>query len=1432
MTTVRFLHLRKHFGKPDIAGNLLLAIVYASTGLLLQAANLDPLVPTVWPQSGIALAALLLWGYRLVPGLLLGAFGSELLMTGNTLASCGIAFSSTIAAVLATSLMRREGFRNDLARLRDVIMLVVFGAMIDPLVAAILGQAVLLALSLIGPPELGHVSLVWWIDNALGVLMFTPLFLTLHATRDLFRFVRINLQAWLLIVLQAAVAFAIFYSPIRHLLGSTSLVYLLLPLSLTLAIRHAALHVAAANLAVFAVAVSATLRGHQFVPDPIGANGILELQFVLAIMAAVSQSVNAVSNERMIATQRFQDLNDLSADWYWEQDAAFRFTFISGGVVAKTGLGPSPNLGLTRWEVHPQEVVDIDWEPHKRDLAQHKDFEITFNRNRPDGGEVWICIAGRPFYDAGGRFQGYRGIGRDVTAEKLAQAARLQNEERLRTIAQFSADWYWEQDENFRFTLILGSTLNDAGLSLENIIGKTRFELPNIFESDAARVRHEADLAAHRPFRDLRMHTEIAGKLRYVRVHGEPIFHRGETFLGYRGVGTDITKETLAIQRESRLRGYYAILSEVNEIIARAPARRPLFKQVCDLLMSQGGVEFVRVSLLDEATRRVETFVHSGDDRGLAPQLFFSVDPNTAEGRGPAAEALFSGKPFVCNDLRLDSRVGPRDLLIGAGLLSGCSFPLRLADNPVGALHLYSAEADFFDQELVALLERLGRNLCFALENLEREEAREQAERAVAEGHRFLDDVLNTVPGPILVKDSQHRYIALNEAQARFLGRPRDQLVGITDFDIFPSERAAYFQRTDDAALASPTPIEYETQYPVAGGDRTMYVRKSALTRADGRRVLVLVMTDVTARRAAEKSLRASEERFRDFAAAAGEYVWETDRDGRFTYVSAKAVDVLGYTADELVGHAVSEYLPPGEIERVRGWFAENMQPDGSFRGLEHMFISKPGPILWLSINGVATLDDQGHRTGHRGTTRDITSVKMSEARITFLATRDYLTGLPNRVLLNDRLQQGILSARRSGAMMAVMFIDLDRFKNLNDSLGHVVGDQLLKEVATRMETCLRKNDTLSRFGGDEFVVTLESLADTHGAAHAASRIIGSLAQPFDIGGYRLNTSCSIGISIFPTDAQEGPELIKNADTAMYYAKEQGRANYQFFSHDMNTRAVERQRLETELRHAIDSNQFVLHYQPQANVVTGKLVGMEALIRWQHPERGLMPPESFISVAEDSGLIEQIGQWALRTACEQNHRWHGERLSDLKVAVNISARQLNNPQAFSDSVTKILSSTGLDARLLELEMTESLLLKNIDEKSAFLLALGRQGIRVAVDDFGTGYSSLSYLKQLPIDTLKIDGSFVRNIESDEDDATIVQAIIAMAHGLKLRVTAEGVETAGQLAALRSLGCDEYQGYLLAQPLPPEEFAARFLAPAGEPEATLSTTAWRDRARRA
>jgi diguanylate cyclase (GGDEF)-like protein len=414
-------------------------------------------------------------------------------------------------------------------------------------------------------------------------------------------------------------------------------------------------------------------------------------------------------------------------------------------------------------------------------------------------------------------------------------------------------------------------------------------------------------------------------------------------------------------------------------------------------------------------------------------------------------------------------------------------------------------------------------------------------------------------------------------------------------------------------------------------------------------------------------------------------------------------------------------------------------------------------------------------------------------------------------MLLHDRLEQGVLNAARHHTGFAFMFIDLDRFKTINDSLGHQVGDELLKGVAARLMTCVRASDTVARLGGDEFAVILENLRDDddEGAQQVAEKMIASMAAPMLIDNQPLSTSCSIGISLYPADGRDSATLMKNADVAMYYAKEKGRNNYQFFSAEMNARAQERLSVENYLRLALKRNELVLHYQPRMKVASGELVGVEALIRWQHPRRGLLAPGKFIDVAEDSGLIVPIGEWVLEHACEQIRLWQRAVKPGLRMSVNISVGQLLDGERLYRAVAQAVKRARIDPATLELELTESHLMQNIEEKAALLNRLGELGVGISIDDFGTGYSSLSYLKKLPVDSIKIDSSFVRDIEEDPNDEAIIQAILAMAHSLRLSVVAEGVETRAQFHALKSLGCDEFQGFFESPALAPADFELRY-----------------------
>jgi len=431
--------------------------------------------------------------------------------------------------------------------------------------------------------------------------------------------------------------------------------------------------------------------------------------------------------------------------------------------------------------------------------------------------------------------------------------------------------------------------------------------------------------------------------------------------------------------------------------------------------------------------------------------------------------------------------------------------------------------------------------------------------------------------------------------------------------------------------------------------------------------------------------------------------------------------------------------------------------------------------------------------------------VQMAKDQLDHLAHHDVLTDLPNRMLLQDRLGQAVGLARRQGRQLAVMFLDLDRFKHINDSLGHAVGDQLLQSVAQRLVSCVRHSDTISRQGGDEFVLLLPYIEHADDAALSAQKILAALAPPHRIDRHDLHISVSIGISIYPDDGQDAETLIKSADTAMYHAKENGRNNYSFFEQSMNARVVQRQFIESGLRRALERQEFVLYYQPKINLQSGTIVGVEALIRWRHPQRGLLPPAQFVPIAEDCGLILPIGRWVLREACRQARAWQDAGLPPITIAVNTSALEFHDKD-FLENIRATLEATRLEPHFLELELTESVLMRDAESTDSMLHALADFGVKLTVDDFGTGYSSLSYLRQFPIDTLKIDQSFINQMTSNPDDAAIVTAVISMGKSLKQRVLAEGVETPEQYAFLLAQQCDEGQGSYFGRPVPAEEFA--------------------------
>ncbi len=484
---------------------------------------------------------------------------------------------------------------------------------------------------------------------------------------------------------------------------------------------------------------------------------------------------------------------------------------------------------------------------------------------------------------------------------------------------------------------------------------------------------------------------------------------------------------------------------------------------------------------------------------------------------------------------------------------------------------------------------------------------------------------------------------------------------------------------------------------------------------------------------------------------------------------------------------------------RQIGEFKRLLDADSVVRSAEMEVHCRDRSKKWVLANVRAVRDRDGKFVLHEGTLEDITDRKVAEDRVKFLAYYDVLTGLPNRTLLQDRLDKALAGSRRRKDKVAVLFLDLDRFKVVNDSLGHSFGDLLLRKVADRLKREARDQDTVARIGGDEFVVVLTGLKDMTDAAVAAQRVMDAMTAEFGIQDRSLSVNCSMGISIFPEHGADGETRIKNADAAMYTAKESGRNRFQFFSEEMNAQVMERLTLEHGLRLALDRKELFLVYQPQMDVASGAVVGFEALLRWRHPELGIMSPDRFIGIAENSGLIAPIGAWVLRTACAQARRWQDEGIPPMPVAVNVSAVQFRQT-GFQELIGSVLSETGLLCQYLELELTESLLLSNADMTASVLWELKNMGLKLSIDDFGTGYSSLSYLKQFPFGKLKIDRSFIRDVAASADDAAITTAIIRMAKSLGLKVIAEGVETEAQLSFLRALRCDEIQGYYFSKPV--------------------------------
>ncbi len=701
------------------------------------------------------------------------------------------------------------------------------------------------------------------------------------------------------------------------------------------------------------------------------------------------------------------------------------------------------------------------------------------------------------------------------------------------------------------------------------------------------------------------------------------------------------------------------------------------------------------------------------------------------------------------------------------------------------------------DQVRVAEIENLNRALNAAAVEL-------RARRvALADSREMLQLILRYAADSIVTIRADGTVESFNQAAERMFGYAASEVVGRNVSMLMPEPYRAehdeylarYLRTHEKRVLGSLREVTARRK------DETTFPLELSVSEieTEDKHFFTAVLRDITDRKRAEElSARLG----RILEHSSNEIYIIDAAELRFVQVSRGAMVNLGYDADEISRLTMRAIQPDVPNEKFDVLTKPLRLGQSDIVSYETVFRRKSGECYAVQVRlQLSRFED---RAVFMAIVQDITERKRSEEQLHFLANFDPLTGLPNRVQLQKRMLQCIADAERHQRLLAAMFIDLDRFKLVNDTMGHEAGDELLRVIARRLIETLRTGDTVARHGGDEFVVLMANVAEINDIDRIAEKVLQRLSVPVRIGGRELYVTPSIGISIFPTDARSPDELLKHADTAMYFAKEQGRNGYRHFTSELNARSARRLALETSLRQALDRGEFVLHYQPQVHASSGQVIGAEALVRWRHPDLGLVPPSEFIPLAEETGLIVPLGKWVLETACTQAKKWALSGFPNVRVSVNISGCQVAR-DALARTVRVALDVSGLDPRALDLELTESLLMQNLDETADLLGTLARIGVTVSMDDFGTGYSSLSYLKRLPINSLKIDRSFVRDVTSDADAAAIVSAIIVMARGLRINVIAEGVETHDQFEFLRTALCSSVQGYYFSRPIPFDDF---------------------------
>lgn len=1038
-------------------------------------------------------------------------------------------------------------------------------------------------------------------------------------------------------------------------------------------------------------------------------------------------------------------------------------------------------------------------------IKAYKGISITDQQiviKAPDQPIRYVSCNASSFSDESGQQLGAVMMMRDVTALTEHEQSLRVSEALYREMFDANPNPMWVMDAETRaFLAINDATINHYGWTREEFATMSLDDITVSASEQPGKQLHYLHNISGVFFPEELRHFKKDGSQIDVEITSNPlIFKQRQARLVMINDVTDRKQAENEIRSANRL---LLMLTNINQTIVRRLSDIQMFEEACTIAVRDGGFSMAWIGIIHPESQQLCVKAAAGDTNGYLQKIY--INHHDPDERGPTATAIRSGHHAICHDVITDQNFDKyRQMAIHNGYRSLVALPLKVNNHVVGNFNLYTSELGVFNQREMDLLDELASDISFALAVIEVEVERSLAEKALRESETLFHTLAKSSPVGVFHTDKEGNFLYINQSWY--------EITGIALEDAMSDEWITYTHDEDRNAVilawnnTVSKRIPFNQEFRIHRGDnKVVWVKGQAAVEQDAMGNFlgfVGTVTDITKLKISEESHRMSTVVFENTR----EGIMVTDADNTIVMINRACTDITQYQEHELIGQTPS-MIASGRHDRM--FFRDMWQvlkTTGYWQG--ELWNRRKNGDIYPELLSISAIKNQlGEITNYVGVFADISSIKSSEEKLEFLAHHDPLTKLPNRLMLLSRLNHAIEVARRENTQLALLMLDLDRFKNVNDSFGHLTGDELLQQVAQRLTSKVRSVDTVTRLGGDEFTILLGSIASPEDAARVAATIIKSLEAPWLLSNnVEVRIGTSIGISLYPGHGETALELLQHADAALYQAKAAGRGCARYFSEKLTQAARDRFHIESRLRLAIQNEELRVYYQPKVDMHTGEIVGAEALIRWEDPAAGILLPTNFISVAEETGLIRYMGEWVMRETCKQGKAWLDAGLPAIKLAINLSAHQLHHTNIVQ-ILDDLISETGFPASLLELELTESILMNRETQVIETLNEIRSRGITLAIDDFGTGYSSLSYLKTFPLDILKIDKSFVTDLENDADDRAITATIIKIAHTLGLQVVAEGVETPAQLDFLKIHECDIYQGHIHSEALPAAEFNA-------------------------